>query len=260
MRNIAIIAALLAALPLAAQEPKPEPPPAPTMEKPGDAPVEETKPVEKPKAPATPAAKVNPEAGTVIEEIIARVNNDIITRSEYDKALATTAEETRQDCQSRCTPEQLQNAMDERKKTALRDLIDQSLLVQRGKDMGISVETDVMKQLDQIRQSNKLASMDDLEKAVTTQGLNWEDFKANIRNHILTQKVISQEVGSHISIGESDAHTYYDAHKSEFVRPEQVALREILVNTEGKKESEVAGFEKESRNGTEARERWRRFR
>src|SRR5580765_6669306 len=246
MRNIAIIAALLAAMPLAAQEPKPEPPPAPTMEKPGDAPVEETKPVEKPKAPATPAAKVNPEAGTVIEEIIARVNNDIITRSEYDKALATTAEETRQDCQSRCTPEQLQNALDERKKTALRDLIDQSLLAQRGKDMGLSVETDVVKQLDQIRQSNKMASLDDLEKAVTTQGLNWEDFKANIRNHILTQKVISQEVGSHISIGESDARAYYDAHKSEFVRPEQVALREILVSTEGKKESELPDLKKKA--------------
>lgn len=246
MRNIAIIAALLAAMPLAAQEPKPEPPPAPTMEKPGDAPVEETKPVEKPKAPATPAAKVNPEAGTVIEEIIARVNNDIITRSEYDKALATTAEETRQDCQTRCTPEQLQNALDERKKTALRDLIDQSLLAQRGKDMGLSVETDVVKQLDQIRQSNKMASLDDLEKAVTTQGLNWEDFKANIRNHILTQKVISQEVGSHISIGESDARAYYDAHKSEFVRPEQVALREILVSTEGKKESELPDLKKKA--------------
>jgi len=249
MRNIAMIAALLAAMPLAAQEPKPEPPPAPTMEKPGDAPVEEPKPVEKPKAPVVPAgaaAKGGAESGKVVEEIIARVNNDIITRSEYDKSLATADEETRQDCQGKCTPEQLQNALEERKKTALRDLIDQSLLAQRGKDMGLSVETDVVKQLDSIRQGNKLASMDDLEKAVTTQGLNWEDFKNNIRNHILTQKVISQEVGSHISIGESDARAYYDAHKTEFVRPEQVALREILVSTEGKKDAELAELKKKA--------------
>jgi peptidyl-prolyl cis-trans isomerase SurA len=133
----------------------------------------------------------------------------------------------------------LQAALEDRKKNTLRDLIDQSLLAQRGKDMGISVETDVVKQLDQIRIGNKLGSLDELEKAVTSQGLNWEDFKNNIRNHILTQKVISQEVGSHVSIGESDARKYYDEHKDSFVRPEQVALREIIVSTEGKKEDEL---------------------
>ena len=239
MRNIAMIAALLAALPLAAQEPKqePAPAPAPTLEKPQMAPdTEETKPAEKLKKP-TPA-KVIPDGGKVVEEIIARVNNEIITRSEYEKSLNSADEEIRQDCAGKCTPEQLQAELEERKKTALRDLIDQSLLVQRGKDMGISVETDVVKQLDQIRQQNKLASMDELEKAVSSQGLNWEDFKNTIRNKILTQKVVGQEVGSHISIGESDSKKYYDAHKSEFVRPEQVALREIIVVTEGKKDTE----------------------
>src|SRR5215469_7199784 len=156
MRNIAIIWLLLTAMPLAAQEPKPEPAPAPTLEKPGMAPAtEENAPAAKAK-PAPPAAKPNVESSKMVEEIIARVNNEIITRSEYDKALATAEEEVRQDCQARCTPEQLQGALEERKKNSLRDLIDQSLLAQRGKDMGISVETDVIKQLDQIRQSNKL--------------------------------------------------------------------------------------------------------
>jgi peptidyl-prolyl cis-trans isomerase SurA len=108
------------------------------------------------------------------------------------------------------------------------------------------VETDLVNQLDQIRQGNKLASLDELEKAVTSQGLNWEDFKNNIRNHILTQKVVSQEVGSHISIGESDARKYYDEHKDSFVRPEQVALREIIVSTEGKKDAELPDLKKKA--------------
>jgi peptidyl-prolyl cis-trans isomerase SurA len=245
MRNIAVISVLLVAMPLAAQEPKQEPTPAPTLEKPGMAPATEgQKPAAKPK-PAAPV-KPNPDGGKTVEEIIARVNNEIITRSEYDKSLATADEEVRQDCQGKCTPEQLQAALEDRKKSTLRDLIDQSLLAQRGKDMGISVETDVVKQLDQIRISNKLGSMDDLEKAVSGQGLNWEDFKNNIRNHILTQKVVSQEVGSHISIGESDARKYYEEHKAEFVRPEQVALREIIVNTEGKKEAELPDLRKKA--------------
>src|ERR1700687_1660726 len=246
MRNIAMVAALLAAMPLAAQEPTPAPAPAATLEKPGMPPTtEEQKPVAKPKAPAAPA-KANADSGRVVEEIIARVNNEIITRSEYDKALATADEEVRQDCGAKCTPEQLQAAREDRKKNTLRDLIDQSLLAQRGKDMGISVETDVVKQLDQIRIGNKLGSLDELEKAVTSQGLNWEDFKNNIRNHILTQKVVSQEVGSHISIGESDALKYYDEHKAGFVRPEQVALREIIVNTEGKKDAELPDLKKKA--------------
>src|SRR5215472_3507473 len=241
----ALLTALSAAIPLAAQEPKPEPPPQqPTLEQPQTAPAtEEAKPPAKPK-PA--AVKPNPESAKVVEDIIARVNNEIITRSEYDKALAQTEEDTRQDCKSKCTPEQLESEIEARKKTALRDLIDQSLLAQRGKDLGISVETDVVKQLDQIRIQNNLKDMDELEKAVSGQGINWEDFKNNIRNHILTQKVVSQEVGSHITIGESDAQKFYDEHKSEFIRPEQVALREIIVNTEGKTDAELPDLKKKA--------------
>jgi peptidyl-prolyl cis-trans isomerase SurA len=244
----ALLAVVFAATPLAAQDPKPEPPPAPKLEQPKMAPEAEqpAKDKEAKPKPVTPVAKPGPDSGAVVEEIIARVNNEIITRSEYQKSLAQTEEDARQDCQGKCSPEQLQNELESRKKAALRDLIDQSLLAQRGKDLAISVETDVVKQLDQIRIQNKLGSMDDLEKAVTSQGLNWEDFKNNIRNRILTQKVVSQEVGSHISIGESDAQKYYEAHKSEFVRPEQVALREIIVNTEGKKDSELPDLKKKA--------------
>ena len=228
------------------QQPAPQ---QPTFEKPGTIP-DEPAPVKKaPPAPApTPkaTAAAGDESGKTVEEIIARVNNDIITRTDYNRALGTATEDATQDCQNKCTPEQLQQQIDERKKNALRDLIDQSLLVQRGKDMGLSVETDVIKQLDQIRQQNNLGSMEDLEKAVTSQGLNWEDFKNNIRNHILTQKVIQQEVGSKISIGNEDVQKYYDEHKAEFVRPEQVALREIQVNTEGKTDAQIADLRKKA--------------
>jgi len=243
-----VLLAPLLAKPLAAQDPEQQPPPAPapTLEQPKMAP-ETAEPAKeaRPKA-AAPALKPNPNSGAVVEEIIARVNNEIITRTEYEKSMAQTEEETRQDCQGKCTPEQLQSELEARKKHTLRDLIDQSLLAQRGKDLGLSVETDVIKQLDQVRIQNKFKDMDELEKAVTGQGLNWEDFKNNIRNRILTQKVVSQEVGSHISIGESDAQKYYEAHKSEFVRPEQVALREIIVNTEGKKDTELPDLKKKA--------------
>jgi peptidyl-prolyl cis-trans isomerase SurA len=249
-----ILAGLLAAsvfcvLPLAAQDPpkdKPQDsPPKPSFEKPGMAAPEVAKPVEK-KAPAVKKPAVGTGEGAVVEEIIARVNNEIITKSELDKAKATAVEEAQQDCQNRCTPEQLQTSVTDRQKNALRDLIDQSLLVQRGKDMGTSVETDVIKRLDQIRTDNKLDSMEDLEKAVSSQGLNWEDFKNNIRNTILTQKVIGNEVGSHITISKEEVQKYYDEHKAEFVRPEQVALREIEVKTDGQPADKIPDLKKKA--------------
>src|SRR6516162_10615712 len=262
MKNLAIWAALLGAGVAfgqnAPQNPQPQNPPAqnppaqtppaqqPTLEQPKmEEPPEEKAPEKTPpdtKKPAAAAAKpADKPAGEakVVEEIIARVNNDIITRSELDKAKSQAAEDAQQDCGGRCTQEQLQVAVEDRQKYALRDLIDQSLLAQRGKDMGINLEPEVVKQLDEIRKKNNLKDLDELEKAVTSQGINWEDFKSNIRNRLLTQEVIRREVGSHITIGHDDEMKYYEEHKAEFVRPEQVALRAIEIKTEGKKESEI---------------------
>src|SRR6266403_2314567 len=204
MRKLAVIVAFCAALPLAAQDQpqgsQPKPAPAPTLEKPGMA-----TPDQKSEKPAKPAVSkpANSDSGKTVEEIIARVNNEIITRSEYDKARQTSVDDAKAECQSRCTPEQLQTAIEDRQKNTLRDLVDQSLLVQRAKDMGVSVEPELIKRLDAIRTDNKLASMEELEKAVSSQpGMNWEDFKNGIRNSLLTQRVISSEVGSHITISD----------------------------------------------------------
>ncbi len=268
----ALALGMLVALPLLGQNPPAQAPAAqnpPTLEKPTEAAPEPEPSMPEAKKPdlsspgvktpdankadipgaATKAAAKKPAStgeGKTVEEIIARVNNEIITKSEFDKARTTAEEDARQDCSNRCTSEQLQVAIEDRQKYALRDLIDQSLLAQRGKDLGVSVETDVVKQLDSIRLQNKLADMDELEKAVTAQGLNWDDFKTNIRNRALTQLVIGREVGSHITIGREDARKYYDEHKKEFERPEQVALRAIEIKTEGKKEAEIADQRKKA--------------
>ena len=247
MRKLVVIVALCAALPLAAQDQPqgapPKPAPAPTLEKPGIAAPDAKS--EKPAKPAAPKA-ANPDSGRTVEEIIARVNNEIITRSEYDKARQAAEEEAKSECQNRCTPEQLQIAIEDRQKNTLRDLVDQSLLVQRAKDMGVSVEPELIKRLDAIRIENKLGSLEELEKAVSGQGMNWEDFKNNIRSTLQTQRVISSEVGSHITISDEEVTKYYEAHKSEFVRPEQVALREIVVSTEGKKPEDLPDLKKKA--------------
>ena len=237
------------AKPASPQEPKPQ---TPKLEDPGIAAPEPDK-TERNDLPKKAPAKKEPEKALtegansrVVEEIIARVNNEIITKSDLDKARTTAEEEAKQDCQGKCTPEQLKSVIEDGQKNALRNLIDQSLLVQRGKDMSISVEPELIRRLDQIRIQNKLDSMEDLEKAVSAQGLNWEDFKNNIRNNLLTQRVISEEVGSHITIAKEEVAKYYNEHKQEYVRPEQVALREIEVSTEGKQEADLPELKKKA--------------
>lgn len=183
--------------------------------------------------------------GKIVDEIIARVNNDIITLSDYQKADAQMRQEAQQDCQG-CTQEKINGMIAQGQKNLLRDLIDQSLLVQRAKDMGISADTDVIKRLDMIRQQNQLPSMEALQKAVESQGISWEDYKQQMKNSLLQQKVIQQEVGPDIKIGQDEVKKYYDGHKNEFVKPEEVDLSTIFFSTENKTPQEADVIKKKA--------------
>jgi peptidyl-prolyl cis-trans isomerase SurA len=174
----------------------------------------------------------------VVEEIVARVNNQIITMSDYQKAGAGLQQEVQQDCQN-CTQQQIAAEVADRRKNLLRDMIDQQLLIERAKDMDLNVETELVKRLDDVRKQNNLSTMEDLEKAVEGQGLIWEDYKNQLRNGMLTQEVIRREVGGRLDIGSDEVKKYYEAHKQDYNRPEQVALAEIFLSTEGKSPEEI---------------------
>jgi peptidyl-prolyl cis-trans isomerase SurA len=163
-------------------------------------------------------------AGQVVEEIIARINNQIITRSEFLRAKDQLRDDVKQQ-----DPANADKLYTDREKDVLRDLIDQQLLLEKGKDLGITGDTDLIKRLDQMRKDMKLESMEDLEKAATAQGISYEDFKQNMRNQIITQKVIGEEVGSRLSISKEDEQKFYDEHKSELEQPESIRLSEILI-------------------------------
>jgi len=163
-------------------------------------------------------------ADTVVEEIVARVNNDIITRTEYVRERDSLKQEVVQQ-----DPANADRVFAERQGDVLRDLIDQQLLLQKGKDLGITGDTELVKRLDEMRKQMHLETMEDLEKAAEAQGASYEDFKQNMRNQIVRERVIGQEVGSHLSIGKEEERTFYEQHRGEMQRPEQVRLSEILI-------------------------------
>ncbi len=174
-------------------------------------------------------------AAHVVERIIARVNNEIITQRQFEREKAKLREQLTQDSSG---PE-LDAKFKEESKDLLRDLIDQALMVQKAKDRDINVETDLIKRLDEIRKQSNLATLEDLQKEAEKQGMIWEDFKEQIRRQILMREVIGREVGSRIMIARDEVLQYYNAHKSEFQSPGMIHLAEILISTEKYKPEEA---------------------
>jgi peptidyl-prolyl cis-trans isomerase SurA len=192
-------------------------------------------PIEAPKPQVTlPAPTAITTNGTVVAYPIVRVNNQIIDNADYERAERQLTAEAQQ---SNVTGAELE----QRRKDMLRDMIDQQLLLSRGKELDINADSEVIRRLDDIRKQNHLDSMEDLEKAVRESGVSVEDFKSNIKNSIITQEVVRDEVGRNLRLTAKDEQAYYDQHKQEFEQPEQVRLSEILVPTpDGATDEQIA--------------------
>lgn len=162
--------------------------------------------------------------GAPVVQIVARVNDRVITNSDVVRAQTQLDQDARQNNWSL-------EEYNHNQKNLLRDLIDQQLLLSKGKQLGITGDTEMIKRLDEIRKQNHLDSLEDLEKAVEQQGISYEDFKANIRNSIVTQQVVRDEVGSRMQISQAEIEKYYNEHKDSFTQPESVHLNEILIPT-----------------------------
>jgi peptidyl-prolyl cis-trans isomerase SurA len=176
------------------------------------------------KPPAAAPASSKTGDDTVVEEIVARINNAIVTRADLRHADEQLQDEIRQQ-----NPPNPDEVLAQRRKDQLRDLINQQLLVQKGIDLGYTADTELIKRLDEIRKQVGAATIEDLEPIAKEQGVSFEDFKNNLKNQIITQQVIGREVGSHIQISQQEIKDYYDAHKEQMSQPEQVRLSEILI-------------------------------
>jgi peptidyl-prolyl cis-trans isomerase SurA len=190
-------------------------------------------------APLAQAADVR-----IVEEIIAKVNGDIITRGEMEQARTRLMEEAKS---QGLTGAQLAEVVRNQDKNALRDQVDQLLLVQRGKDLDVKVDADVTRRLAEIQSQSKITDPDKFHDYIREQtGMSFEDFQQQMKNTLLTQKVIGEEISSRISIPEADLRKYYEEHQKEFVREEQVFLSQILLSTEGKTPAQVAAAQKKA--------------
>jgi len=193
-------------------------------------------------------------AAHIVDRIVARVNNEIVTQRQYDQQLGDLRNQLARDYSGI----ELDTRFREQSKNVLRDMIDQDLLVEKAQDDDINVDTDVIKKLDEIRQSAKLDNLEELQKEVEKQGQVWEDFKDQIRRQILMQEVIGREVGSQVnqSISHQDGRKYFQAHQQEFSSPGGVRLAQILISSDKHKPDELEKRAQDALAELKAGQKW----
>ena len=180
-----------------------------------------------------------------VDEIIAWVNSDIILKSEYE----TRKAQIRNDLSEPPPRGQglkgadLEQRFSAAEKTLLRDLIDETLLLQQAKDMGLNADLEVIKTMEQLRQERKLESLDDLEKAILAQGYSVDEFKQNIKTRYLTSQVLQR---GRVLVTQEEIKKYYDAHIKDFDRPAGIRVREISVYTENRGPDEIESQRKKA--------------
>jgi parvulin-like peptidyl-prolyl isomerase len=198
------------------------------------------------KQPETVAAKTPGKAPVVVEQIIAKVNGAIITRGAYEQEIKTNEQRLKA---ANVPPDRIPAMLEEQKVNTLRDLIDQQLLVQKGKELDVNVDGEVTKYLARIQSDNKIADPDKFQQWIRDNtGMSYEDFRSDIRDRMLTQRVVSSEVSSKINVPKTEVEKYYNEHKSEYVRKERIFLREIKVSNVTKDAAGMAAAEKKAKD------------
>jgi peptidyl-prolyl cis-trans isomerase SurA len=182
----------------------------------------------------------------LVEEIIAKVNGDIITKSEVERTMRSMEADLRA---QGITGPRLQEALEQRTKDALRDRIDQLLLVQKGKELSINVDADISKYIARLQSESKIADPEKFQDYVHEQtGMPFEDYRNELRNGMLTERVVREEVARRVQVKRDELKQYYEEHKQDFVRDERVFLSEILISTEGKDDAGIAAAEKKAKD------------
>jgi peptidyl-prolyl cis-trans isomerase SurA len=171
--------------------------------------------------------------GEIIEQVLVKVNGDIITKTDLE---ARQIEALRRKMGSQIDPKSLQNDAALRKALLeitpgiLVDAIDELIVVQLGREKGYRLSDEQFKGwLENLRKEQNLQDDQKFQAALRQEGMTIDDLRKNVERQFLINRVQQDEVGSKLSITEEEARQYYTQHRSEFVEPATVTLREIMI-------------------------------
>lgn len=166
-------------------------------------------------------------AQQVVEEIVAVVNDEVITftqfKREYDMNL--------QSAQAQYKGEELDKAIAQIKANLLDRMITDILLLQLAKSENLNVADQVKMAMDNIKKENNLETDDDLKRAVRSQGMEWDAFLKQIEENMMRQAIIYKEVNRSIVLDDAQIVDFYKKNADKFVVPEEFKLRAIYLST-----------------------------
>jgi parvulin-like peptidyl-prolyl isomerase len=176
----------------------------------------------------------------VVDEVIAQVNDDVITLSMLKKEAKERIEALKS---NGMTEQQALDEVSKRQNELIATLINEKLLLQKGKELELSndVEAEVNRRMLEIAQQQGITSIEKLYEAMRQNGLVPEDVRRTMRNEMMKQAVLQQEVDRKVYLGPSteEVKKYYEAHPDKFRKPETVKLSEIYLLTTDKDETAV---------------------
>ncbi len=166
-----------------------------------------------------------------VDRIVAQVNDDIITLSELNRAMA----EIRQELVTKYSGDQLAEEEKKAEKDVLDGLIRQKLLLQKATELGFTANVDVQvsSAIENIRKKNNIKDMQEFERLLAQQGMTMTAFRQQIRDQLVTQSLVQEFVGSRITLLSQEIEKYYKDHAADFSTPEEVSLSEIVIPYEG---------------------------
>lgn len=176
-----------------------------------------------------------PARAEVLEEIVAKVNDEVITKTDLEAEDQAMTEELYRSLSGA----ELDRRVSEGKAMLLRRLIDRRLLMQRGERMFTELDKMGDTLVEQFIDYQKIKDKGELSRLLAQEGLTLAEFKRRLLEQQVPTEVLRYEVGGRVAIGDKEVEAYYNEHPQEFTVPAEATVREIVLLTEGKDPAEV---------------------
>ena len=164
--------------------------------------------------------------GEIIERIVAKVNGEIITLSEFQGRQIQEAQA------SRIPADRVQGYLRDNNARILQEAIDDMLLVQRAQDTGLKMPP-VDQYIEDIKKENKITSEAEFQQQLAREGMTLDELKRNMGRNILRQQILRRDLEPKVMVTDTEVRAEYDSRKQEFTHPGTVQLQEILVKGDG---------------------------
>ena len=168
----------------------------------------------------------------VIEQVLVKINGEILTKTDIEQLQVTALRASNPNVSAADLQNDvaLRKMLDEVTPRVIVNAIDEMLLVQRGRELGLKMTDEQFNGiLANIRKENKLDTEEKFQAAMKQEGLTIPGLRKAFEKQMLINRVQQQDVFARISISEEESRAYYDAHKEEFLTNESVTLRELFV-------------------------------